>query len=564
MSKITRPRLARGTKLLVEHVTQSVGAVATAVGTAALSRDNLIKKRGVTRLSLQVPCLDSDFFKNAGNGLRNIVFAIPFTLAALQDVWDGTGLVGQNSPPFTLDEFCFSFDQRREPAAIADRWNGGGVEGDLNYDGVGAYDISISLVEKSQWYFNNAASLSPEGEVFSMRLTPETIAAGLERNNPFCLSDMGKQLNPYKTYMLVVSCPKLFNIAANMRTALVSMTFALKLLTPLTQRDDLTRTVQNLPAFGGGGKNVKAVSQHAIAGNDTIEEDDIQGNISTVDQRFLQGLEGGYTAEGLPPTQEELLDDSCYEIICVPMWSNFGTSRALHAGDCTDGAVPYVGVNPCDAKTVDERHIPINFPWVLHHVVAAVSYASPAGDAAYTGGGHPASITFVSEVGVSLVGGQRADDLVAVDVAYALWTPAGGAAPKANLMIDKCNATPICIQGLVPIGEAWDYELLSVPLKGAGGVGYYAQGDPIYIGRTNFGGSGRSNLNGVSPATAGQETLLQVRWAMQDVNGMAANDLAPFPATGASATDTYVGYSGHWVFLIGKKSLCGNPRDVSA
>lgn len=558
MAKITRPRLARGTKLVKEHLEQSVGTVAVKVGTAAVAREHLAKSRGVVRLNLHVPVLDSDYFRMAVYG--RTTFCIPFTLAALQDVWDSSGIFGPTSPPFVLDEFGVSFDTRREPAAIADRFHAAGAEGKLNYDGLGAYTFDVSLMEKSQRFFNTNASLFPEKDVLAMRLSAEQVSGRHFRANPFLLPDCGKQLYPYKTYLLVVNAPELYD--AITRCALVSLTFTLKMLVPLVDRDDSSVNPQNIPSPWVGDKVARAVAQHAIVGDDTLQEQDVQDNMVEVDQRVLRRLEGGYTREGLPPATQELAQDSCYDIIAVPMWSNFGEARAIRAEDVTALDVPYVGAHPCAGKTCDERVIPLNFPFVIHHVVAGVSYASPRGDSnGLSGSLHPRSATFVSEVEVLAQAAQRGDDVTSTPIAYTKWTPNIGAFPKDNILIDRIKAQPRGLNS-EDTTEPWDYELLAVPLRGAGGLGYFPQGRPVFVGRTNFGGASRSNIAAAPPPTMGRETVLLVRWAMQDTAGMA--DASAVPPGAANFAETYVGYSGHWVYLIGKKSLVGAERDVPA
>lgn len=557
MAKVTRPRMARGTKLVLQHLTNSVGAAATLLGTAAVERTNLHSQWGVARLTYHVPVLDSNFFVDATNG--RTLFCIPFTIIPFQDKFSNVGrFTDLTDAPFILDEFGLSFDQRREPASICDVFQNPGAPanvGKLNLQGVGGYDLRISIDEKEQTFFNANAPAAPQVNVLSARLPAEKVAGAIYRDNPFLIGDLGKQVSPYRTYLLTLDAHKLRDNTGptEFRSALASLTFTLKLRVPLVARDGLgvANSVQNMPSPSMGAKNPHAVSQNAIAGGDHILESNVQQNIVNVDAVFQRKLEGGYTQEGVAPPTEELADDSCWECVIIPVWQNFARHHVVLAQNAPQ--LPFVGAVPFKGRTEDRRRVPICFPWVLHHAVFCHNYMAPSGTGIAAAGTKPVSTHFTVEVGVGLLEAQRADDVAYQQIAYAKYTPvAGGAFP------------PTLIDTIVPHPQAQHlgWELVAVPLRGAGGNGYpAAQGKPIFIGRTNDIAAARSDVAGAAPFTQGCETIIEVRVSLQN----SVDGLATFIDGGVEdATAVYMGYGGSFLMLIGKKSLCGSGRDVPA
>ncbi len=96
-----------------------------------------------------------------------------------------------------------------------------------------------------------------------------------------------------------------------------------------------------------------------------------------------------------------------------------------------------------------------------------------------------------------------------------------------------------------------DLELHSVPLVGAGGNGYYAQGKPVFVGKGRDNMESRRNIGGGLSNCRGEENFLEVRMTIKDT--VATLETEPVaPLTGHFI---YSGYQGHFVYLICKKSL---------
>ena len=69
----------------------------------------------------------------------------------------------------------------------------------------------------------------------------------------------------------------------------------------------------------------------------------------------------------------------------------------------------------------------------------------------------------------------------------------------------------------------------------------------------------RSALGGGMPTTLGREQFLEVRWAIQDSVGLDT------VANGGAATDdtnTFVGYGGNWIQIVGKKTAVISSGDI--
>ena len=97
----------------------------------------------------------------------------------------------------------------------------------------------------------------------------------------------------------------------------------------------------------------------------------------------------------------------------------------------------------------------------------------------------------------------------------------------------------------------WDWELHQVPLGGSGGAGYFAQGKPIFIGKGWSPTWARTNMatGPAAPTTGGSEQFIEVRMRMRDT----AQTMQTGPSAGTLTM--YSGYQGHWVYLIGKKTV---------
>jgi hypothetical protein len=552
MPRIFRDKLVRGVKLCVQHITRATAAIRSMLTTAGVERGNISRAHGRTRLVFQVPSMSTAFFTNADPDRNDIALTIPFPLPPFQEHWSSTGQTDEDTPIPIVDEVHISFDQKREPAAIVDD---GANDGDLSYIEVKQYEIRLTLAEKTQRYTGfggTAAPYSPERTIFTMPISASAYSGRTLRFNPFAATGINRQLSPFKTYCLQIVMPRVTGAVASV--FLPSFTVTLVLRSPLGKRDALSltgTTPQNIPIYATGSsegsKTPDAIVPPVFIGGDKIEEDDVHLEMYQLDQKLVTGLEGGYRRESVPPPVEHLADDSCYEIIAVPLWGNWSDVRPADAD-----RLPYLFTGaPYDDPTQDRRLIPIVHPWTLHHVIAVANYFAEDGL-----GVLPTSVTFEQQVAVGLVSGQRGDLMKYQRIAHGRWTPAGGAFPRANLLVDEIKA----LDGGMSV-NVYDYEMMSIPLEGAGGEGYYAQGAPVFIGKGTDASRTRTNIAGAASATQGCETLLEVRWQIQDSVGLSTTAAIP-PGGSVTDEDIIIGTHGHWVFLVGKKSIVGHVADL--
>ena len=70
MTKIKRPNLSRGTKLLVNHIHTPLSAVASDINAGTVGEENLQEKSGVFRINLHVPYLANDFARSQHTQVR--------------------------------------------------------------------------------------------------------------------------------------------------------------------------------------------------------------------------------------------------------------------------------------------------------------------------------------------------------------------------------------------------------------------------------------------------------------------------------------------------------------
>ena len=104
MAKVTRKRLARGTKLTPDHIQTPMLSIATELNNATVSQEQLEANDGTFRVNMHIPYLASDFpFSKDEQLAAHIMqefaaYSIPFTLPPTQDMWSAT------SAGYTLSE----------------------------------------------------------------------------------------------------------------------------------------------------------------------------------------------------------------------------------------------------------------------------------------------------------------------------------------------------------------------------------------------------------------------------------------------------------------------------
>ena len=620
---VDRKRLARGTKLAPDHVATPLSTVAASLNAATVGVGSYEKPYSAFRVNLHIPYIASDYRTPHTDTVPDpavtrdiaIPYGIPFTLPPLQEDLVIDADAGSVKAPSTdedtlfyiLDEVSFSFDQRGEPAAIADHFydeNATPSEGSRDDSGTSAYrglhdyatatdlEITISILEKSQHYFDSG-NILPDREVFTATIAADGLAGRVLRFNPFIVTDLNKTLSPYKTYVFTIYCPALLDpdgvdaagAAATLhRTlALVSVQASMKFRSKMVDRDKYVTTtseIQNIPQKTGstandGAKQTRTaksltVSISAPSANDVIAADTSSGvstNMEAIDAAFREKLKGGYHTFGEPHATEELKEDAGYEVIAVPLWQN-GRGGGISVDQVT--LEPHYDATDAAARISDRRIIPIFSPISIHHVILAWNWSNwiqvTHGSLGEATSVINQSATFKAEVGVGLLTGIRGDTFAYEDVASTTLLGPNTSGPSTwdqglidRIKVHPDTASPTGKTGISASDEAWDWELHQMILKGdADRPGYYSQGWPIWAGETvrhcdtsPISGSWyrrQMDVDNAYALTYGQEQFLEVRGIISDANGLDA---------GGQGTDNgvIVGYQGCWVYIIGKKHL---------
>jgi hypothetical protein len=575
MAKFTRPFLARGVKLAVDHIFDPLSAIGTALTNTEIVEDNLEQGRGPVRVNLWFPKISGmDLYEHAGaqktdDELRVRHIAVPFVLPPLANIFDNTGNVPDEFKPLMLDEVSVSFDQGGLGASLLETPLLGDT-GAITYESAAFLDIKITLQQKRMLAFGNT-KFDPEQEVFSGEILASEILNEIARANPKVWTGLSQQVDPYKSFLMHIEAPGLapdangsFGLGAGDARFLCLPSFcvSLKFLSRLEARD-VDETLQNAPTLA---YESEAVTVDPATSNSLIAASGSKGidtNMALLDGKLLSRLRGGLRPDGGRPGREHRKADACYDVIAVPMWHNMandGYAAAINAGK-----MPWVGAAPYANRTTDEAWIPITAPFVVHHVFAANSICLPEGRTGNPAGKGrlPTSATLNTDIGVGIFSGVRGDDQVVDQVAYAGFT----VAQRSSFVVDQLRVRREQDMSQQPTeANAFTHELLQIPVVGAGRPGLFTeagtaidQGQPVFIARGGLRALTRTNIDGGAPNCAGSEQFLVVRWSFHDGGGLSyATIPGPSPpGAAASPLEVYSGTGGSWVFIIGRKHIQG-------
>ena len=429
MGKITRKKLARGTTLVPEHVSEALNQAALEIGTSNVERDQTDAPLGPFYVNISLPYLSHEV-KPSGT------FTIPFVLPPPQDSFalNTSDLTPSGSSPgYTptqpqthLRSVSFSFDQRAEPAAIASHlwqfsgediatptsaptlvhsgWFGLSTEqGKLVFEDSWRLDIRLSIKEKGQWYFGDEYPHKPAREVWSA-LIPSTAYAGKHlRVNPFLQDSIDLLIDPYKTYVFEVSCPQLDDtepsgvvtvppglIPRGRFLVLPSVEISMRFTAELMDRDSGPVDVQNIPERGGAGPNIfgaktaPTVTITTPNPGDPVEADSaagVEANITNIDDEFVAKFEGGYNKYADTPPTESLANAAAYEVITLPLFQN-GAHGGISAHNTFSNTWPYLGSDSTQAGThnlmslFDRRIVPVRHSYTIEHVFLAWNWTA--------------------------------------------------------------------------------------------------------------------------------------------------------------------------------------------
>ena len=487
---------------------------------------------------------------------------IPFCLPPLQEnittPAGGDIRMDPETPTPVLEEISFSLDQSDEPAMMLDHWYGrdkyqyspaarwmpNPFGGKKTYTRPEAYEFTLSIYEKEQFFFNSSVPDADQfgvgGEAVSIKIPSTAFIPRVRRFNPIAVSDINRQFHPLKTYCMAIYAPKLHDQRSQREhCAAVNVWVSLKFRMELTSKDTASAgdegAVQNIPKhYGvapgqGAGLPGAAVTVTApVAGDLVVADGTAQGvstNLQHIDQQFSDKLRGGYNEFAQVYPSQDLKDDAAYEVIAVPLGAGFAQNRmsarddyplAPYVTGSRFTAVPLAAYN--EHAYVDRRIIPIDGDMTIHHVVAAINWTSdklqaaydpatlsPAGAISYVPATFPGQgkvgVSAKYSVGVGMLCGPRADSFDYQQVAYSEFTPDDQtiATTLPNGIIDIIK---MGLPGCATMPAEW--AMLSVPLvhQGAGvananGKGYWGsditpvvwekgkQGTPFFVGEGN-------------------------------------------------------------------------------
>ena len=260
MAKITRKKLARGTKLQVDQMHGPMSDTATQLSAGRINQSQLEAGDSTFRVNLFVPYIGMQLFQpfnfngnptgftstggwdTSASSMRTNPgarpFGIPFILPPSQDLFQSSGVSGsaafnldQSTPTAILEEVSFSFDQRGEPAAIDDNFSndfssfpqyadssaprvtpgmGGSsrYQGSLNYRKIDSYNLKLAIMSKSQAYFGSQERRM-EREVWGVDVPFDAYTGEHLRLNPINISGISQAMHPYKSYMFMLYCDDL-------------------------------------------------------------------------------------------------------------------------------------------------------------------------------------------------------------------------------------------------------------------------------------------------------------------------------------------------------------------
>jgi len=608
MAKITRKKLARGAKLVTEHVFTPASAAQTQMTTANIEAEQLSSRYAPFRVNLSLPRLSGATNRVAGPTGGRCFHGIPFVLPPLQedmvyttDPRTGARIptISDSAPEIILDEVSFSFDQRMEPAAIVSNWSTGSTgapwtaaapnnSAKVSYDMQSRLKIDLMIFEKQlKWLEGTSLGFEPNRMVWSGTINPIDTGAGFFRLNPWVSSGINQVIDPYKSYTFVISAPELFSPDTSEGAELVSVEVSMRFLARLTSRDK-GNTIQNIPnrhlgeqnknlthtAAGTTGAGINSSTSRALIGATPAAGDAVVANdagastlgtqtvLAVIDEFSRRKLHGGYKMDADVPMLEEIKDSAAYTVLSVPLFNN-GRWGGKVCSDWTEE--PYV-VSGTDS-IIDRRYIPIESPMTIHHVIFSYSWMpflwwDPSGGGSretadtlpsLLASGLPPG-TFRCEIGVGIGTGMRGDHYGYTQVAFksisnpvgATWQ--GGAIDRIQLG-QQSTASKVG----TGVGTTTTYpanvELHAADLVGGSGVGFNgAQGKPVFVGRGTSATASRTVVDGGAPATAGQEQWIEVRGRIGDSAGTNI-------ATGYTAESMILGAGGIWVYIIGKTHL---------
>ena len=588
MAKVIRQKLARGVELLYQWIFTPLTNMAAGFN-ADIGVDQLKTPTAPFRVNLNIPHISARYFASNPGAM----FYVPFCLPPLQDDWL-TGGLPPESPEPVLTGVGFSFDQRGEGAQLADRWQyrtaanispdkffvSSPFEGNLEFGRAPSIEVNIALYEKSQHYYSPQVTgggvgpaavfaPGPQREVWSARVPAGAFTNSQYRLNPQEFAGLSEAIDPSKTYIIGINADGLYDADNGVHCTLCSFQLSLRFKRPLCARD---RAVQNMPAHGGAvtGETVSITSpvQSGVIAADTAAG--VSTNMEKIDARLRHKLWGGYSLWSDTPVSQQLKEDAAYDVIAVPMFGNTALGEILAEPSWWQLNGVRNAANTSVSQVYGDRIVvPITSPMTIHHVIATNNFTTATQHVGSKRVTHPNYGDWVLQVGVGTVSGPQSCNADYQQVAYGEFNPGANSGAVHHDMIDFMDLrTPTghttSTPG-VPAPNAYEQALFAVPIVGTDGKGFFksdgtkgVQGKPVFVGESATGAvltQTRSDTQGVASTGHGQDQLLEIRMRINTTVGGLVYNAATFQSANWNSWDSFSGYGGCWVYIIGKKHV---------
>tara|TARA_R100000664_G_C2753932_1_gene141417 strand:- start:472 stop:2049 length:1578 start_codon:yes stop_codon:yes gene_type:complete len=522
----TFKRMTRGIKLLVEHIFDPIAAALADLTTSGIPSAQYEKEEGTFRVNINFP-LANDFSSGASFN-KTSTLTVPFVLPPLQEEFGANiNLITD----YELIEVSVGQDTRGESASIRPATEGPGLVGLPVMGQAFSFDLSI----KSH-AMDPSAHNDYNNEVFSLSVPEIALLNPYSRLNPHVQSGIAIPFTHENSYLLQVTPHGIDTV--------VSLFISLKFKTKLRTREVAGEGYNQTPFSPRNFVTQAHVTPNADTPIEADTNDGVNTGFKLIDSIIQRKFYGGYNKWGMTYPKEGLSVDAGYEVISVPMFASWphvsGGPRVTRGigGDLPFETMPWVDIAGNKYTTIDRAIIPINYPLSIHHVIVAVNYTAPDNSATYRPT-HAVAPNLKHEVGVGIMSGHRSDNITLQQVAFVDWLPS----TISSKLIDRGDYRHTSSTGAA-YGYSWD--LISCPVEGSGGSGYITQGKPLFVASGNSDTGPRTNIDTAPSKTLNGEQVLDVRWKIS--NG------AVSPTTWGS-TQTIVGYGGHWVYLICKKTV---------
>ena len=509
-------RLTRGIKLLRDHVFDPLSSSIDLLTKTGLPIENYDKENGTFRVALTFPLVPEP-------ASSSTPITAPFILPPLQDTFDLSSYLIEG---YQLLEVAVSQDTRCEPAYLSD--DGGGI---VTMGEAASFSLFI------REHPIDASNYDPfSTEVYSLKVPEIALINEYSRFNPFVQSGMAIPFRHDRAYLI--------ELIRDEARAMLSVCISLKFKTLLVSRD--TGIQNDTPQ---ASRSFVPQAPVIPAENSPIEADGADGvntGFKVADEIINAKLAGGYGRSGSSNYAEGLNLDAAYDVIAVPMFGMWGSVRGGAGFPANFGGItfqsaasmPWAAPGVGNFQTMDRALVQLQYPIAIHHVILAVNNtAGPDVRRLTTDPTRGANVA--NEVGIGLLSGVRSDNVEIKQIAHANWTPA----TIGNYLIDRGDYSHEDSTDKHS-GYSWDMLSCPIPIGASGaGTGYKAQGKPM------FAAQGESNvLPRAFPITVGAEQVLDIRWKISD----SVSDVVTWPAT---PNEVILGYRGHWIYLICKKTL---------